>query len=170
MRPSTWRAAVAMVALLGLAGCEDNSLRSQLGLLHQGPDQFAVLPNRPIEVPDHDDLPPPEPGAASPIAPDPLGEVKLALGSVAAAPLSEPSDGERTVMAMLGPLPVEDGIREMLAAEHEEMLDEDTPLVHKIFGIEQRRYRRANALDASEELDRLRGAGVVAGSRVESEE
>ena len=68
-----------LVLVLALAGCEDNQMRRQLGLLHQGPDPFSALPTRPIEFPDTNELPVPDSAAPSPIEPDPIRTAREVL-------------------------------------------------------------------------------------------
>ncbi len=155
--------ATSLAAAL-LAGCGDNQVRRQLGLLHQGPDPFTSIANQPIVMPDTDTLPVPDASAVSPIEPDPLRAAREALA------IAEPAGGpaSRTEALLLATLDAEDAdpaIRTLVDSEYEP--DDDgtlfgaTPLVHRVFGIRERVLRRENAIDPAAELERLRQSGIV---------
>ena len=154
---------LAMVAFL--VGCGENGVRQQLGLLNQGPDPFTALPNKPIVIPDTNELPVPDASAASPIRPDPFEVAREVLDTP--APGTGPLSGtERRLLALLDAENPDPGIRALLGGEVQS--DEDdgtllgrTPIVHRIFGIEERRRLRTQAINPEEELERLRRAGLI---------
>ena len=154
-----------LVLVLALAGCEDNQMRRQLGLLHQGPDPFSALPTRPIEFPDTNELPVPDSAAPSPIEPDPIRTAREVLDT-APPGTGALSSTEQRLLAALGAQDADPGIRALVDSEladdrRGDTLLGDTPLVHRIFGIEERRRRREHAIDPAEELERLRREGII---------
>lgn len=160
------RCVVASLLLaIALGGCGDNQIRRQLGLLHQGPDPFTSLPNRAIVIPDTDALPLPDPNAESPIEPDPIQTAREVL-NVPEPPPGAPSSVELRLLALLDAEDADPGIRDLI--DREAWSDDDgtlfgrTPLLHRLFGIEQRRLRREHAIDPAAELERLRDAGIIA--------
>ena len=153
-----------LVFATAVAGCGDNQIRRNLGLLHQGPDPFTALPTRPIEFPETDELPAPDATALSPIQPDPVRTAHEVLDT------EPPGTGaltstEQRLLAMLGAEDADPGIRALVDSEARS--DDDgtllgrTPLVHRLFGIEQRRLRREHAIDPEAELERLRKEGII---------
>ncbi len=65
MRHNRWLVLAAAGAMVGLAGC-GNSIREQLGLNKQSPDEFQVVAQAPLSLPPDFNLRPPEPGAPRP--------------------------------------------------------------------------------------------------------
>ena len=45
-----------------------------------GPDEFAIVPNRPLTIPATNALPPPQPGGTNPADPRPIAEAMAAMG------------------------------------------------------------------------------------------
>lgn len=143
-----------------LAGCGGDSFREDLGLLRTGPDAFAVLPNRPIEYPDSDELPLPQPGAPSRVAPDALAHARTALGlTLTAAPTA--SEAEIALLAMLGADRNEPGIRAQVDAEYEEATEKKRA-IDRLFDLEREKYLRRHRLDPAEEVRRLQALGILA--------
>jgi hypothetical protein len=69
------------VATLLLAACsrgDPNLININRG--QATPDEFAVLPTKPLEMPESRDLPPPTPGAGNRVDPTPHGDAVAALG------------------------------------------------------------------------------------------
>lgn len=154
-----------LVIATAMAGCGDNQVRRSLGLLHQGPDPFAALPTRPIEIPETNELPIPDPSAPSPIAPDPIRTAHEVLDTEPPG-TGDPTSTEQRLLAMLGAEDADPGIRALIDSEFDSNDDGTlfgrTPLVHRLFGIEARRLRREHAIDPEEELQRLREEGIIA--------
>lgn len=138
-------AAVGLAAAL-LAGCAREQAPDLLRLTSDEPDEFAILPGKPLEAPpSFSSLPPPTPGGASRTDPTPLSDAASALG------------GRRPAEA-----PQTSAIREQLAAEDLEQRRGGSPrLMERLFGIG--RYDEVyedDQLDAQGELDRFRRAGI----------
>lgn len=157
-----WCVAIFATAV-ALSGCSDNnSIRSRLGLLHQGPDRFAVLPNRPIEIPEGDALPAPQPGAPALVRPDPVAEVRAVLG-MGPVESATPSAIELALLERLGAAGADPTVASRLETDAATTgADDETLLVHQWLGLDDIRNRRASALDPAAETERLRAAGVIA--------
>ena len=69
------RKALIPLAFIGaLAACNR-------GVGSQGPDEFSVVPQRPLTIPATNALPPPQPGGTNPADPRPRGEAMAAMGA-----------------------------------------------------------------------------------------
>ena len=64
----------ATLASAALAGCGE-SVRKELGLAGEGPDEFAIVSRKPLEIPaDRNTLATPRPGAKSIVEYDPQSD------------------------------------------------------------------------------------------------
>ena len=147
---------------LALAACGDDA-----GLLNikqepgEGPDEFAVLPTKPLEMPeDLASLPTPTPGATNRTDPTPEFDVAAALGGNAATLSRRSSDG--ALLAHATRFGVSPNIRATLAAEDAKFRSENQGRVlERLFDVNV--YFRAYEfmeLDQYAELERLRRSGV----------
>lgn len=74
------RAIIFGIGLL-LAACSNDKGIRQLSSSGAGPDEFRILPAKPLTVPkDYKALPPPTPGGANATDLDPVGDAVVALG------------------------------------------------------------------------------------------
>lgn len=79
MRPAS-RAALILTLTLGLTACSDKSLHN-LSDPTAGPEEFSILPNKPLEEPkDYAALPAPTPGSANRVDATPKEDAVAALG------------------------------------------------------------------------------------------
>ncbi len=111
---------IAGLALLGLAACEPAepelmNIRSTT----TGPDEFAILPVKPLQAPpDYADLPPPTPGGGNITDPSPRSDAVAALGG---NPARQVAGGVPTadagLVAHASRFGRSAGIRDQLAAE-----------------------------------------------------
>ena len=149
-----------LAGAIALAGCSGGELRQQLGLVHQGPDPFAITTNKPLELPEDTALPVPQPGKASRVNPSPLDTVRRILGVSVVEAASAGS--EESLLAALGVTEADPGIRELVDQEAEQEREAiGVPLVHKWLGFADRAFRDAHILDPAAETERLRAAGLV---------
>ena len=154
------RAAI-LIGVLGLAACSGGE-PDLLTLRSDGPDEFAVLPNRSLETPpDLSALPPP--GGASRSVIDPRAEAIAALGGDARARATGAVPAsDAALVAGASRYGRADGIRERLAGEDLAFRrSNDARVLERMFGqnIYFRAYR-GQALDPYAELERFRAAGV----------
>ncbi len=159
---------VAFGAALTLAGCSGGGDPSLMNISQpgDGPDEFGILPGRPLEMPkDLAQLPPPTPGGVNRTEANPKADAIAALGGNPAAAVSRggavpAADG--ALVASASRYGVTPGIRETLAAEDLEFRRQnDGRLLERLFNANV--YFRAYAplsLDQQAELDRWRARGV----------
>lgn len=151
--------ALGLVLVLSACGSRDEPQRlMNLRSPHDGPDEFAILPTKPLQMPkDFKELPPPEPGARNLVDPAPLDDAVIALGG-------RPGAGgtDAALVAAAGRGGVAGNIREQLAAEDEAFRSRNSPrLLERIFGTST--YHRVygnSALRADPELERWRRANA----------
>ncbi len=141
-----------------LAGCANDGSLMNLRNTESGPDEFAVLPTAPIEVPtDLASLPTPTPGGTNRVDPNPYADAVAALGGNA-----ERGSGAGDFVSYASRFGVSQDIRGVLAAEDQAFRDDNQGrLLERVFGqnVYFRAYR-VMSLDQYQELERLRAAGV----------
>jgi hypothetical protein len=157
--------AIAMAMVLTLAACGNRDGVPSLMNVRSatsGPDEFGIIPPRPLEMPeDLATLPDPTPGAGNRTDRDPQAEAVAALGGQLG-----PRDGVNTahggLYAYAARYGVTAGIRETLAAEDlEYRRQNDGRLLERLFNVNV--YYKAYepmSLDQQAELWRWRKAGA----------
>jgi hypothetical protein len=162
MRAGRTIAAVAMIVGAGaLSGCAEGGLAGSLRSAGVGdsPDEFLVLPTKPLEMPENlAALPPPTPGFANRVDPRPESDAVAALtgrpGAAGAA-----SGG--ALIARAGP--VDPQVRGQLAVEDASYRQGNRGrLLERIFGRDNPDWTTYEnmRLDADAEFQRLRAQGV----------
>ena len=150
-----------LAAALALAGCA----AGEPGLLNlrnpgEGPDEFLIVPNKPLQLPqDTASLPPPNPGGANLADPTPEADTYAALGGSAAA-LGGGADAG--IVSYAGRFGIDRGIRpELAAADLEHRRRNRGLLLERVFGVNTYfdAYER-QSLDQYRELERFRRAGI----------
>lgn len=159
------RRAILVLGLMGglsaCGGSEDPNLLNISQPRSEGPDEFAVLPSKPLEIPENvTALPEPTPGGANRTDPTPEADAIAALGGNAAVLSRGSSDG--ALLAHSRRFGVDPNIRaELAAADLEFRRRNDGRLLERLFNVNV--YFRAYeemSLDQYRELARLRRAGV----------
>lgn len=153
-RGATLVAAVAVAAALGLSGCAaEFNVRKAMGLQGDGPDEFAVVKKKPLEMPPSLQLlPEPEPGAPSRVDPRPAEAAQAALTGGSTMTLSRegaPSPSESAFLAAAGADQSDPEIRKRLETD-----DDDTG-GYLLDGLIGRSKKDEDLLDAKEEAERL---------------
>ncbi|MHC0052338.1 DUF3035 domain-containing protein [Actibacterium sp. D379-3] len=166
MRGSRVVIMISVMAALALAGCAGDKQPELMNIRASTitPDEFAILPNKPIAMPeDLAALPAPTPGGSNRVDPTPEADAVAALGgnparlAVTAIPAS---DG--ALMAQATRFGTATDIRQTLAAED---LDyrrrNDGRLLERVFNVNvyYKAYRK-QSLDQHAELNRWRQLGV----------
>lgn len=149
--------AVAVAALVAGCGRENPELMN-LRSTSAGPDEFAILPTKPLQMPENVGLlPEPTPGGNNRTDPTPAADAIAALGG---RPGAGSSDG--ALVAQTGRFGTEPGIRGTLAAEDlQYRRDNDSRLIERMFGLSTYfSAYRPMSLDQSAELERWRAAGA----------
>ena len=154
--------ATACLLLTGLAACgtgDPDLLRMTND--GPGPDEFAVLPNKPLEQPtDFSTLPPPTPGGANRTDQTPLADAVVALGGRpggATGAVQGPA-----MVSYATRFGVQSGIRSQLAAEDRAFRQQNRgKFLERLFSVNTyfSAYER-QSLDQYRELERLRRLGV----------
>lgn len=156
-------AALALTMLAACATHEREPILMHAAQSHRGPDEFAVLPTRPLQAPpDFTTLPPPDPGGRNLVDPDPWADAYAALGGRAPAPGGAVPAADAALLAHAGRYGIDPAIREQLAAEDLEFRRRHRGrLLERLFGVNiyHRAYGRAQGLDMYGELERWREAG-----------
>lgn len=153
-------AVASLIALLGVAGCGGSSNPKLLNLAasNDGPDEFSILPTKPLQTPaNYTQLPTPTPGGGNITDPTPAGDAIVALGG-------NPSGGEAGSAAMMNythRFGVVSNIRHTLAREDLEWRRKnDGRLLERWFSVNVYfdAYEKMS-LDQYKELERWRAAG-----------
>jgi Protein of unknown function (DUF3035) len=154
--------AIIISGALVLGGCASKGLR-QLEAAGLGPDEFLILPNKPLTAPkDYEVLPPPTPGGANLVDQNPNADAVVALGGRASAIEANgvpSSDG--TLVAQASRYGVPSNTRASLAAEDADFRKRQSRWSNfRLFEKDRyaRAYRKQN-LDPYVEIRRYRGAG-----------
>lgn len=159
------RAAIfPVLALVLLTACGDTErplrdMRASGG----GPDEFQVIPVRPLEMPATTSLPEPTPGGSNRTDPNPRADAIVALGGRPAAQVAGGiPTGDGALVAQAGRYGVDPAIRAQLAAEDAQFLERKRR--SNVFNpLNRDRYFPAYAgqvLDPFAERTRLQNAGV----------
>jgi hypothetical protein len=159
--PSRLLAPLAALVLLASCGAGGSGLRN-LDTDLAGPDEFSILPTRPIEIPETLALVPPTPGGANRTDQNPNADAIAALGGDPAATRAGGIPAQdAALVAFAARAGTDPDIRQTLAQEDAAFRARAGGPSFNLLGGD--RYYPAYArfaLDAYSELARLRAAGV----------
>ncbi|MFQ5623204.1 MAG: DUF3035 domain-containing protein [Paracoccaceae bacterium] len=159
--------ACLLCAGLLLTACSENKksglVSKLLGTSKRGPDEFLVLPQKPLEMPaDFAKLPEPVPGAGNRVDLHPLEDAQIALAGrpVATTGISR---SDQALLAATGALSVPANIREILAREDAQLrADKPGQFLERLFSQDDEMLTyESMMLDPLAELARLRARGVT---------
>lgn len=162
--------ALALFAVLAMSACGGRNKDPQLMNIRpagNGPDEFAILPSKPLQAPDFEAaLPTPTPGGGNLSDPTPKADAVAALGGnparVATTGPGVIGRGDGTLVSHAGRFGVNAGIRQRLAAEDLEFRrNHKGKLLERWFNVNVyfKAYKKAS-LDQYRELARFRRLGV----------
>lgn len=168
MTARTGRIAMVLVTVLAVAACGGEPKDPDLINIRRGqstPDEFAILPTKPIEIPDSlaTQLPPPTPGGVNRVDPTPQADAVAALGG---NPARIQAGGLPRSDAALLNHSTRYGVRptirqELAAADLEFRRQRQGRVLERLFNITTYyRAYRDQSLDKFAELERFRRAGV----------
>ena len=163
MRAGYGRAVIAVAAMVTLAACGGNGDPRLMNLRSgQGPDEFAIVPPKALEMPESlSDLPEPTPGGYNRTDQNPEADAAVALGGKPSAAGGIPA-GDSALYAHAARFGVDGGIRATLASEDLEWRrDNNGRPLERLFNVNV--YYRAYSkqrLDQQTELARWRKLGV----------
>lgn len=155
--------AVLIVAILGLAACSRNNTPELMRLTsgNDGPDEFAIVPSKPLAQPeDFAALPPPTPGGVNRADATPEADVVAALGG--RPETVSPSSADGALVRHAGRFGTSATIREDLAAADLEFRQRNNGrFLDRVFNrtVYFDAYEPLE-LDQHSELDRFRRAGA----------
>lgn len=153
---------VALAFVLAGCGGPENPQLMNLRSDGEGPDEFAILPPKALELPeDLTALPEPTPGGENLTDPRPLDDAIVALGGRPNTATSIPA-GDSALYAHAARFGVQAGIRDQLAAEDLEWRRKNNGrFLERLLAVNvyYDAYRR-QSLDQQAELARWRRAGV----------
>ncbi len=165
MRAAHGKIGVAMAAALALAGCGGNDA-PRLMNLHansRSPDEFAILPTKPLQMPaDLSSLPTPTPGGTNLSDPTPDADAIAALGGKPGAKAGGIPAADGALVTAASRYGVQAGIRaDLAAADLKFRKNHNGRLLDRLFGhtVYFRAYR-SMSLDQYAELARWRSMGV----------
>jgi len=149
---------------MALSACSQDKVPKLLYVRSEGPDEFSILPNKPLQAPtDYTALPEPTPGGANLVDPTPKSDAVAALGgNPARLQRNNESAGDGAILAYTARFGRAAGIRESLAASDLEFRRQnDGLLLERLFkvNIYYKAYE-SQSLDAYGELERFRRLGV----------
>lgn len=155
---------LALVAAALVAGCGggrdgDVTLR-KIRNTGNGPDEFSILPGKPLEMPaDVSSLPAPAPGARNRTDRDPVAEGIAALGGTAGAGVGAGTAGLVSYAGRYGSTPA---VRQQLAVEDREIRRRygNVNVLSILPGDDYTQAYSDQWLDADREQERLRRSGV----------
>jgi hypothetical protein len=157
------RAIIAIATMVTLAACGGDKTPQLMNLRSgQGPDEFAIVPPKPLELPeDLAALPEPTPGGFNRTDQNPEADAAIALGGKPSAAGGIPS-GDSALYAHAARFGVEGGIRSTLASEDLEWRrDNNGRILERLFNVNvyYKAYRNMR-LDQQAELARWRALGI----------
>ncbi|AWD21768.1 DUF3035 domain-containing protein [Pseudogemmobacter blasticus] len=153
---------IATMAALALAGCGDQGDPKLMNIRTKGPDEFAIIPPKPLEMPESlNDLPAPTPGGSNRSDQRPLDDAVVALGGRPGASTGIPA-ADGSLFAHASRFGLDGAIRQTLAAEDLEWRRKHNGLVlERLLNVNvyYKAYRKMS-LDQHAELARWRKAGA----------
>lgn len=165
MRPRHLAIVLALASSGLLAACGSGNQPSLMNLRSdsKGPDEFAILPVKPLEMPkDLAVLPEPTPGGTNLVDPNPMGDAIAALGGKAIS-ADAPSRGDNAIISYASRNGLTADIRQVLAAEDLDYRKRNNGrLLERLMKVTVYfKAYRAQSLDQDAELARWRAKGVA---------
>lgn len=163
MQSQKGRAVIAVAAMVTLVACGDKGAPQLMNLRSgQGPDEFAIVPPKPLEMPESlSELPEPTPGGFNRTDQNPEADAAVALGGKPFSAGGIPA-GDSALYAHAARFGVDGGIRATLASEDLEWRrDNNGRILERLFNVNvyYKAYRKQR-LDQQAELARWRALGV----------
>jgi len=161
------KAVLALLVTVIVAGCGaryDDVTLSRIRNTGNGPDEFSIIPRKPLQTPeDYSALPPPTPGAINLTDQSPLADGVAALGGNPAALAAQtPAVGSGPLLSHVGRYGNTPGIRQRLAQEDRDLRKQygRVNVLRVLPGDDYVQAYRGQWLDAYAEERRLRNRGV----------
>lgn len=145
-----------------LSAC--STAREQFDFSKKAPDEFAVMTRAPLEMPTSYNLPTPRPGAPRPQELAPEEQAKQALFGRATTPSTQQplTQGEEILLQNSGAHRASSNIRDVVDAETQETVKENTSTFNKILGkVGKKSDVPAEVIDPVKENERLRQNQII---------
>ncbi|UXU75829.1 MULTISPECIES: DUF3035 domain-containing protein [unclassified Paracoccus (in: a-proteobacteria)] len=159
------RAIVLTMTLLGLAACSSDPHLMNMNAGSSSPDEFGIVPTRPLTMPaDLNMLPPPTPGGSNITDPTPQADAVAVLGGNPAQLSAQGSPAsDAALLAYTGRLGRDPGIRQTVAQEDVEWRSRNGRRLLEVLARTNVYYRAYEpmTLDSWAELKRWRPTGVL---------
>jgi len=158
-----------LAVLLAVAGCDSiGDPLEAIGARVPAPDEFQVMPRKPLEMPATAQLPEPSLGAPSPLEPNPRAEAMAALfgpAAAAGAGTAAPSASERALLSSANAAAGSGDVRVQLDKDKSRQAV-NTPYVpptlgELITGNAARKVDESELLDPEAEALRLQQQGIA---------
>ena len=165
MRAMSGKILLVLLAATLMTACSRNKEPRLLNIASStdGPDEFAILPTKPLQAPESfAELPPPTPGGANRTDAAPNADAIVALGGNPAAVSRGVPAGDAGLVTHASRYGRSGSIRQQLAAEDLDFRRrKDGRVLERLFNVNVyfRAYRK-QALDQYSELERFRRLGV----------
>ena len=156
--------AIALGAALALSGCGGGDTGLMNLRSSGGPDEFAIMPAKPLEMPESlSDLPGPTPGGSNRTDLRPLDDAIVALGGTPGAATGGIPSGDSVLYAHANRFGTEANIRATLAAEDVQWRrDNKGRVLERLFNVNvYYKAYRDQSLDQYAELARWRKTGIA---------
>lgn len=157
------RAVLLTFCVLALGACESSGKLMTLAS-DDGPEEFAIVPSKPLELPpDLAALPAPTPGGSNITDQNPDADAVAALGGNPAQLAAQGvGAGDGALIAHAGRHGVTPGVRQITAQEDAEYRRRNGRRLLEVVARSNVYYRayRGQSLDSQAELDRWRPTGV----------
>lgn len=156
----------ALIVALGLMGCSRSAEPHLMNFYSntRGPDEFAVLPTKPLQMPkDLKDLPTPTPGGTDLVDPTPDADAVAALGGrPSALQAGAIPAGDKALIAQVTRYGTDPKIRAQLAAaDREYRRKHPGKVLPRLLGLSQYNYvYKPMELDQYAALKKWRAAGL----------
>lgn len=166
MHGSFGKIGIALAIALLAAGCSSNRTPELMHLrsTSNGPDEFGILPTKPLQMPDSlTELPTPTPGGSNITDPTPAADAIAALGGKPPVAGKGVPAGDGALVARAGRYGTDTGIREKLAAaDYDYRKKNDGRLLERLFSVNvYYKAYRPMALNQEAEIERWRKLGLT---------
>jgi hypothetical protein len=162
MKAAGGKAVIALLATLVLSACADGTPELMNLRSGEGPDEFGIVPPKPLAMPESlAALPEPTPGGSNRSDRNPEEEAVVALGGKPGAAGGIPS-GDNALFAHAARYGVDGGIRSTLASEDLQWRrDNNGRVLERLFNVNvYYRAYRDQSLDQQAEIERWRAKGI----------
>lgn len=162
MRAAGGKAVIALLTALLLSACGDGTPELMNLRSGEGPDEFGIVPPKPLVMPESlAALPEPTPGGSNRSDRNPEDEAVIALGGKPGAAGGIPA-GDNALFAHAARFGVDSGIRSTLASEDLQWRrDNNGRVLERLFNVNvYYRAYRDQSLDQQAEIERWRAKGI----------